>query len=253
MLNIFIPTPKTLFNLLLTAIVILSLAALTSLSGCAATEKAQEEQPSADILSDRAMEAYNHGKYATARDLFQKIQNRFPFSKYSLKAKIREADCHYHEGHYNQAISVYQKFTQDHPSHKAMPYALFQIGRSYAQRIDTVDRDPTAAEKAEDAFKNLISRYPDSPYTAEAQKQIKQARNFLARHEMYVAGYYLKTGKHKQAESRLEYLVNQYPDSKQAEKAEKFLAAIEAGNPPQSSWLNWIPLFGMLAPSSPAI
>lgn len=252
MLNTFAPTQKYVFNLLLTAIVILSLAGMASLSGCAATNKTQE-QPSADTLSDRAMQAYNHGKYVTARKLFQKIQNRFPFSKYSLKAKLREADCHYYEGHYNQAISVYRKFTQDHPSHKAMPYTLFQIGRSYAQMIDTVDRDPSAAEKAENAFKNLVSRYPDSPYTAEARKQIKRARNFLARHEMYVAGYYLKTDNYEQAESRLKYLVNQYPETKQAERAKEFLAAIEAGNPPQAGWLNWIPLFGMLASSSPTL
>lgn len=231
----------------LTTLISLSLLILTfaTLTGCAATSRESADQPSADILSSRAMQAYNHGKYDTALKLFKEIQNRFPFSQYSRKAKLREADCHYYEAHYGQAISTYQEFAQDHPSHEAMPYVLFQIGMSYARQIATIDRDPRAAELAEDAFNNLITRYPDSPYTTEAEKQIKRARNFLAFHELYVADYYLKVGKYEQAESRLEYLTSHYPETQPAARAEKVLADLEDGNPPKGSWLDWIPRIGL--------
>lgn len=229
------------FRLVLTLILSLSITA-----GCAATgENVPTEQPSADSLSSEAMQAYNHGKYHAALKLFQEIQNRFPFSKYSRKAKLREADCHYYEGHYSQAIANYERFAQDHPSHKAMSYVLFRIGMSYARQMDTVDRDPRAAEMAEDAFNNLISRYPDSPFTAEARKQIKKARNFLAFHELYVADYYFKTDKNQQAEYRLEYLTTNYPETKPAAEAKKILADSKAGNPPEGSWLDWIPVIGL--------
>ncbi len=230
---------------LLIAAALFSIVVLFTMSGCAVTGKKIPEQPSADTLSNRAMKAYNHGRYLTALQLFKKIRNRFPFSKYGLKAKLREADCHYYEGHYGQAISTYQEFAQDHPSHKAMPYVLFQIGMSYARQMDTVDRDPRAAEMAEDAFKNLVNRYPDSPYITEARKQIKKARNFLARHELYVANYYIKTSKYEQAESRLEYLATHYQDSEAAPESEKVLAALKAGNPPRGNWLDWIPRIGL--------
>ncbi len=242
MLSPIAATEKTISRALSVALIpVLVISILVA--GCAG--KKISEQPSADTLSNQAMQTFDHGKYNTALKLFQDIQNRFPFSQYSLKAKLREADCHYYEGHYTKAISVYRQFAQDHPSHKAMPYVLFQVGMSHAKQMDTVDRDPRAAELAKNTLNNLINRYSDSPYTGEAKKQIKKTRNFLAFHELYVANYYIKVDKLEQAKSRLEYLTARYPESTPAPEAEKVLADTEAGNPPKGSWLDWIPRIGL--------
>ena len=70
-------------------------------------------------------------------------------------------------------------------------------------------------------------------------------RNFLANHEMYVAQFYIKTDKLKQAEVRLEYLLDHYPDSSVAKEAEQTLASLKEGKKPRGSWKDWLPELGM--------
>jgi outer membrane protein assembly factor BamD len=143
--------------------------------------------------------------------------------------------------HYQEAIVSYEQFAVNHPTNEAMPYVLFQIARSHYQQIDTIDRDPGAATDALAAFSRLLNSYPDSPYTAESRARLQAARNFLANHEMYVAAYYMRTEEFDQSVSRLQYLIENYPESSTTPKAQELLAAIQSGNPPKRSWREWIP------------
>ena len=232
---------------------LLIVSALLFLPGCTVFEdiKSMFVSDSASVQStpeSMAMEAldeYNHGQYASALKIFDDIQERFPFSRFSLMAEIKSADCHYYLRHYTEAISLYQEFAKNHPTNEAVPYVLFQIGMGYYHQIDTIDRDPGSAINAERAFGKLIRLYPNSPYTEESRARIRAARDFLANHEMYVATFYMKTDKLKQSTARLEYLLDNYPDTAVAPEAEKLLALLQAGTPPKSSWKDWIPEIGL--------
>ncbi len=198
-----------------------------------------------DAMAMDALDAFNHAEYTTALKKFGEIQERFPFSRFSLMAELKSADCHYYLKHYIEAINSYREFERSHPTNEAIPYVLFQIGMSYYDQIDTIDRDPGAALDAEIALGKLVRLYPQSPYTEEAKARIRAARDFLANHEMYVASFYIKTGKYKQSIGRLEYLLDNYPETTVAPEAGQLLAMLNAGNPPKSKWRDWIPEIGL--------
>jgi outer membrane protein assembly factor BamD len=187
------------------------------------------------------MDDFNRGKYSNALEIFDDIRERFPFSPHSLLAELKAADCSYYLGHYPEAIVSYEEFEVNHPTNEAIPYVLFQIARSSYKQIDTIDRDPGAALDAIAGFSRLLKSFPESSYRDESRARVHAARNFLANHEMYVAAYYLRTEEYDQSESRLKYLLENYPKTSPAAKAQELLAAIQSGNPPQRTWRDWIP------------
>lgn len=194
------------------------------ISGCGSKQEPSVDM--ADILAREAMDDYKHGKYYDALETFQKIKDHYPFSKHGLLAELKIADCNFYLKNYDAALGHYEEFEQNHPTNEAIPFVLFQIGRSYFKMIDTIDRDPSGANNAIQAFTRLIKTYPDSPYTVEAQVKIASAKDFLARHELYVASFYKRTKEFKQAEGRLEYILDYYPQSSIVDKARNMLREV---------------------------
>lgn len=229
---------------------LLTLLTLLTLPGCATMNKVftffgvgggTSTPNTPDGMAMDAMDDFNRGEYKDALKIFEEIKERYPFSPHSLLAELKAADCNYYLKHYPEAIVLYQGFESNHPTNEAMPYVLFQIGMSYYQQIDTIDRDPGAATDAIAAFERQLKAFPNSPYRVEAESRRLAALNFLANHEFYVAMFYIHTGELSQAEPRLRYLLATYPDTTIAKSAQKILADIKAGHPPKRTWQDWIP------------
>lgn len=247
--------PHTLpiaFRLLRLPLFLAVCAALLMLPGCSVYRDIKSMftdgdtvQASPESLAMDAIDEYNHGQYSSALKLFGEIQERFPFSRFSLMAELKTADCQYHLGHYAEAIAAYEEFNKNHPTNEALPYVLFQIGMSYYSQIDTIDRDPGHAIDAENAFNKLLKVYPVSPYTEETKAKIQSVRDFLAGHELYVATFYVKTEKIEQSKARLQYILDNYPDTSIAPQAEEMLTKLESGEPIKSRWRDWIPEIGL--------
>ena len=198
-----------------------------------------EETPQA--LAMKGLDNFEHGKYYKAKDAFEKLLSRYPFSEYSLLAELKAADSNYYMGNYEEAVLQYMDFEERHPTNEAIPYVMFQVAMSYYKQIGTIDRDAENSTKAIHSFSRLLRTFPNSPYQEEAMARVQSARNFLANHEYYVASFYERTGAYKQAEARLEYLLEQYPESVISPKAEKLLADLKNGTPPGRSILGWLP------------
>jgi len=223
-----------------------------ALSGCSAIanyigfgddEKtaAAKQDESAKVLAQKGMEEYQIGRYFTAVEYFEKILSRYPFSPEATLAELKAADCKFFMKKYEEALGQYKNFEEHHPTNEAMPYVLFQKGMCNYVRISRVDRDTSYASEAVKQFKQLLRQFPDSPYAPEAEARIKAAQDFLAHHEFFVAEYYLRQDKLPEAQGRLKYLLNLYPDSSLAPQAKELLAQIETGKPPGKGFTSHLP------------
>ncbi len=221
-----------------------------ALSGCATINRTMEVFGLADadrgpqtpeFMAMDGLEELNRGNYRKALTIFQELKERYPFSAVGPLAELKAADATFYLRRYQEAHALYQSFANNHPTNEAIPYVLFQMGMSHYNQIDTVDRNPAHAINAVAAFSRLTLAFPDSPYDLEARARILAARDFLARHEMFVATFFIKTKELPQAERRLDYLLTTYPESSIAPRATELLAAIQAGNPPTRTWRDWLP------------
>lgn len=197
------------------------IACLVMLSGCAwFTSK---KDLSAKELADAGMDQYEREKYRRALETFQKLKDGYPFSKFSSLAELKIADAHYYLEEYEEAVFAYQEFQSLHPQNEAIPYVIYQVGRCYFDRRDSVDRDQSVVRQALETFLQLVTQYPESPYANKAQKHIEESKKSLAGHEMYVAKYYFKAKQYKGALNRFQRVLSDYPDSGFNEEARQYI------------------------------
>lgn len=166
----------------------------------------------AQVLANEAEEAYKEGKFDDAADLYQQLKDRYPYSKYALLADLRVGDAYLKAKRWDEAALAYDDFIRLHPKNEAVPYAYYQMGMVYHSQMLTVDRDPTNARKAGEAFQRLINQHPNSEWAQKALPRLREALERQAGHDMFVGGYYLRTKQYEAAIGRFKRVLTQYPD-----------------------------------------
>lgn len=191
------------------------------LVACAGTQKTGSYTEDARIAYEGAMEAFEDDDCLTAEPLFRDIRANYPYTRYAALAELREADCLASGGKHAEAIEIYQRFARVRASHEDVPYARFKAAQSqYEQIPEEWFLSPPAYERdmraARDALKDLRRFLLDFAYddrSEQASKMEKRTLELLARHEIYVAEFYLKRDHPEAAIKRLETMLAQYEGS----------------------------------------
>ncbi len=185
-------------------------AALLSLvlAACSSEVVLSEQQ-----YYDNAGKAMQKEAYDIAIQDYQKLLEEYPFSDYSEEAQLKIGQAQYLNKQYAEAIASFQDFQRMHPTNPNLSLTEFYTAMAYMDQMGTKDRDQRAAENAEAHLKSVLERYPDSPYTEEAKRKLKECREGLASHEYAIAKFYLIWLNPLGAEARLRRLLENYPDT----------------------------------------
>ena len=217
------------------------LALVLLLAGCTSLQDkidkffGTDEGDSAQELAWAGMDAYENGKYYKAIEKFQKLKDFYPFSKYAILAELKIADSHYQREEYEEAIFEYENFERLHPRNEAIPYVIYQIGRSYYDQIDTTDRDQTAASRALEAFQRLKKQFPEDQYARRSEEHISRCLKSIAGHTYRIGVFYYKTKHYKAALQRFMTIITDYPDVGYHQQALEYIAKCEASIAEQES------------------
>ncbi len=215
-------------------IAIVCLIILLVVAGCSSLQNSIdkflgiEEGDTAEELAWDGMDAYDNGNYGKAIEKFQKLKDIYPFSKYAILAELKIADAHYQREEYEEAIFEYENFEGLHPRNEAIPYVIYQIGRSYYDQIDTTDRDQTSARKALEAFQRLTKQFPEDQYAHRSAEHISKCLKSLAGHTYLIGVFYYKTKHYKAALHRFMSIISDYPDVGYHQQALQYIAKCEA-------------------------
>jgi len=182
-------------------------------SGCALWNDLFSEEESTPVeLMSEGMEDFNDGKFETATEIFQKIKDQYPYSKFAIKAELKMADALYERDLFDEAYDEYTEFEKLHPKNPSIQYVLFKKGMCHFSRVKTIDRTQSFTHKAREEFERLIQRYPKSSFAERARRKVRECYIRLAEHEVYVGNFYFKMEKYQPAMHRYIYLIEQYPD-----------------------------------------
>ena len=204
-------------------------AALLILGSCAPLEwllGKEEEQPPSELMQ-QAMEDLDRGYYKAATEAFQKIKDRYPYSKYAIVAEMKMADTLFIQSSYDEAYDAYKEFEKLHPKHPSIPYVIYREGMCHYEQMDSVDRDQTHSMKAREEFGRLVNRFPKSIYASRARMKIRRCYRDLAQHELYVGRFYFKKKEYGAAAARFRYAIEHYPDVGQYYEALEYLGKCE--------------------------
>lgn len=186
--------------------------------------KSQEELlKEALTLYRDARERLESSDYSEALQRYDHLKARFPFSDFATQAELEGIYAHYRSFHPDEAISAADRFMRDHPRDTRIDYVLyvrgltnFQTGESafeFVPGYDPTRHDMGSARRAFDDFAQLVQRYPDSRYAADARQRMLYLRNRLARHELHVVDFYVRRGAFVAASRRAEEILSDYPGS----------------------------------------
>jgi outer membrane protein assembly factor BamD len=81
---------------------------------------------------------------------------------------------------------------------------------SYYQQISDVTRDQSVTAQAQQAFGELIRRYPDSRYASDARLKQDLINDHLAGKQMEIGRYYQRSGKWLAASLRFREVVENF-------------------------------------------
>jgi outer membrane protein assembly factor BamD len=205
------------------------IGALIALGGCSSVQRDPTSKWDADRLYTEAKGEMQVGNWKAARDLLQKLEARFPFTRHAQQAQIEIAYTYYKEGEVAQAISAADRFLKLNPNHASADYVQYLkglasfsddlglFGRAFGQ--DPSTRDPKAMREAFDAFRELVVRYPQSRYAEDARQRMNYLINAMAQSEVNVARYYMRRGAYIAAIQRAQGALRDYQASPAAAEA----------------------------------
>ena len=163
-----------------------------------------------NTLYGLAKEALDRKEYDQSAKLFDEVERQHPYSIWARRAQLMSSFSYYMAQKYPEAVSSAQRFITIHPGNKDAPYASYLIAMSYYQQIEDVGRDQKITQQASDAFNELIRRYPQSRYAADARLKLDLINDHLAGKEMEVGRFYQRSGKWLAAATRFRVVIDKY-------------------------------------------
>jgi outer membrane protein assembly factor BamD len=186
-------------------------------------EKEEPELPPDQLMSD-GIESFDRGFYEDATQAFEKIKDRYPYSRFAVDAELKLADTLYMRARYPEANDAYKDFERLHPRNEGIPYVIYQQGMCHFNQVSGKDRDQKEVLLAKENFERLTKKFPKSEYARRAERKIRQCYVVLAEHELYVGHFYYNKRKYRAALARFRYVVENYPDLGQYHEALEYMA-----------------------------
>jgi outer membrane protein assembly factor BamD len=210
-------------------ILLAALALALLVGGCASDQQDETAGWSAQRLYGEAKDAMASKDWPRAIRYLEKLEARYPYGRFAQQAQLEIAYAHWKDGERALAIAAVERFIKMYPNHPSVDYAWYLKGLinfndqygmlSQITTPDMSDRDPKSTRESFAAFKEVVTRFPDSRYAADAMLRMRYLVNALAAHEVHVARYYMKRGAYLAAANRAQYAIQHYPQAPALEEA----------------------------------
>jgi outer membrane protein assembly factor BamD len=211
--------------------VIAALFLATLIAGCGLLPEVKDETVgwSANKLYAEAKDSLNEGGYEKAIKYFEKLESRYPYGRFAQQAQIDIAYAYWKSNEIQSSVAACDRFIKLHPNHPNVDYVYYLKGLvnfnedlgilGNISQQDMTERDPKGARESFDAFRELITRFPESKYTPDATLRMKYLVNALASLEVHVARYYMKRNAYVAAINRAQFALKTYPEAPATEEA----------------------------------
>ena len=178
---------------------------------------------SAEKLYQEAHTMLQTGNYTRAIQLYDTLEGRFPYGRYAQQAILEGAYANYRANETATAIAACDRFIRTYPNHPNVDYAYYLKGvvnfredqglLGWVVEQDLSERDPKMTRESFNAFKELITRFPESKYATDSAQRMRYLINALSSYEVHVADYYYRRGAYVAAVNRAQASLTNYPQT----------------------------------------
>ena len=172
-----------------------------------------------ETLYAEARNRLDRGQPKVAAELFGEVERQHPYSPWARRAQLMAAFSHYLARDYNKSVQAAQRFLSIHPGNRDAPYAYYLIALSYYEQISDVTRDQKITEQARTALTEVVRRFPNTQYAADARLKLDLVNDHLAGKEMEIGRFYQRSGRWIAAQLRFQNVVENYQTTTHAAEA----------------------------------
>ena len=165
------------------------------------------------------IKSLNEGDVLFAAKKFNEAEILFPQSVWAPKSALMAAYSYYSQDYYLDAIQELKRFVKVYPKYKDIDYAYYLLGVSYYEQIVDEKKDLESITNAKKTFKLLISNYPNTEYSLDAEFKLDLINDILASKEMYIGRYYFQKKKWIPSINRFKTVIDEYETTIYAEEA----------------------------------
>lgn len=200
---------------------------LVLVSACSSKQLSESSEQE---LYEAAKKSIKLRNFPQATLALEELETRFPFGKYAEQAQLDLIYARYSGLDLEGSILAADRFIRLNPQSPNVDYAYYVRGianyhldmgvsAQYFTSVDISSRDPGHMRLAFRDFSELLMRYPDSVYAADAQQRMIAIRNRLAAYELHAARYYIKRQAYLAAVNRAAQVVKDFPATPSVEEA----------------------------------
>jgi outer membrane protein assembly factor BamD len=172
-----------------------------------------------ETLYNAAKDRLDRGDTTVAAALFDEVERQHPYSPWARRAQLMSAFSYYVAKDYTKSIQSAQRFLSIHPGNRDAPYAYYLIALCYYEQISDVDRDQKITGQALTALTEVVRRYPNTRYAADARVKLDLVNDHLAGKEMQIGRYYERSGRWLAASLRFRNVIENYQTTSHAPEA----------------------------------
>lgn len=133
---------------------------------------------------------------------------------------MEKAYTQYQNAEYEEAVATLDRFIRLNPASPGLDYAYYLKGVvnfggaaswfSFLSNQDMAERDQRSAKTSFDAFKEVVTRFPQSRYASDAKRRMIYIANAMSESELAIATHYYKQGAYVAAINRAQATVSNY-------------------------------------------
>ena len=170
-------------------------------------------------------------KWDQARKYYTFLSDTYPNDQLGRRAALKVADTFFAVGDtegLTEAQLRYKDFSNRFPNDPNRAYALLKLAQCGIKQGRGPLRDLAPVREAKDSLKLLLQLFPTSQYAKEAGVLLSKCLEDLAQHELLIAKYYANVEKWVGARQRLDYLMENYPETAAAKAAKPLMQMVES-------------------------
>jgi outer membrane protein assembly factor BamD len=200
-------------------------AAVMPLAACAGNQnrasRADTRYVAMDVntLYNAARERLERRRYTEAAVLFDEVERQHPYSVWARRAQLMSAFSYYAAREHTKSVESARRFLSIHPGNRDAPYALYLIALNYYEQISDVRRDQGITRQAMESLGEVVRRYPESRYAADAGQKLGLVRDHLSGKEMEIGRFYQQRKQWLASVVRFRTVLDDYPESSHANEA----------------------------------
>jgi outer membrane protein assembly factor BamD len=183
-------------------------------TGCAGESPRVRMDPRDQL--DRCRRQVEHRKFDKAILELQDLVLNYPGTPEGMQGQYLLGEAYRKSEQYDLAREAYQHLIRDYPDSDLRDDAQLMIGIAYLAESPPAEYDQELTYKAIEEFEVFLADYPTSELRGQAESRLAECNDKLARKEFLNGQLYLKMGHTEAARRVFEHVLAGYPASSYA-------------------------------------